>query len=181
MTIHESEGYEADDRLVAAGEAALKHYGVPGMKWGHRKGPDSSGSRASQRLSDAAKATGRAAQTTGQAAAKAGRASAPHIKRAAKASVPAAKIAAKVGLRVGVVAALSAIGVPAAVATGSLAMLVAANPEMIQMGADHVKVLLDDAGIRNMGIKDELITRARVSTYPPVFETTTTVNGVVQK
>lgn len=172
------EFYDTDDHLVAAGEAVLKHYGVPGMKWGHRKSPESG---AASRLSSAAKATGRAAQTTGRATVKAGKASAPHIKRAAKASVPVAKAVGKVGLRVGLVSALGAIGIPAVVASSSVAMLVAANPEMIKMGADHMKVFLDDAGIRNMGIKDELITRARVSTYPPVFSTTTTVNGVVQK
>lgn len=178
MTNHESEGYGASDRLVAAGEAVLSHYGVPGMRWGHRKSPSSGGSGGSSAAPAVKKARPAAPP------AQVGRSKRAVAKDLAKSSVPVLKLAAKAAGRVAAVGALTAVGVPTVVAAGTVAAAIAAHPEIVKAGKDFTELWANEAGFHKMGTLDKLQKEINVKQtfdkYPP-FETTTTVNGVVQK
>jgi hypothetical protein len=122
-------------------DETLTHYGVPGMKWGHRK-QRTSGSRTSGKTSSTRE----------------------KLKKTGEVIRPAAKALGKATLRVGAIAALTAIGVPAIVAGGTVAATIAANPELVKAGKDAIDLWMNDAGLKPMSQLDQLKAQYNVRT-----------------
>ena len=150
-----------------ARDEALAHFGIKGMKWGVRRdntggggsaGGGSSAPVAKKTRSAASEATG--SLTNREKAARVGRSSVPILKTAGKAAG-----------RVAAVAALTALGVPAVVAAGTVAATIAAHPELIRAGKEASQLWLNDAGLRDMSTMDQL--KARYDLKTNFSETTT--------